>query len=168
MMRRWLGWIAIGWMLVLSIATVAIYGTATSPPTLESRTRALAAQFRCPICHGESVADSESGIARSIRSLIHRRLAQGESSEQIKRYLVSRYGTVIVLAPPMSGIGSLAWIAPPLLLLAGLGLLATLFAAWRRQDALPRGRRAEYVERVRVELTPEVGRDGPDGREVPV
>ena len=119
-MRRWLGWIAIGWMLVLSVAVVAVYGSATSHPTLESRTRELAAQFRCPICHGESVADSQAGIARSIRSLIRHRLAEGVSSESIKQYLVSRYGTTIVLSPPLSGVGSLAWVAPPLLLLAGL------------------------------------------------
>jgi cytochrome c-type biogenesis protein CcmH len=151
-MSRWLGWVAIGWMLALCVVILIAYGHPASHPTLGDRTRSLAAQLRCPICHGESVADSPSDIARSIQVLIRQRLARGQSPEAIKRYLVSRYGSTILLAPPTSGVGGIAWLAPPLLLLGGLGLLLTLIGDWLYRGRRPVADRPEYLERVRAEL----------------
>jgi cytochrome c-type biogenesis protein CcmH len=151
-MRRWLGWIAIAWMLAICGVIFLAYGHSTSRPTLDQRTRALAAQLRCPICHGESVADSTTDIARSIRALIRQRLSTGESPDAIERYLTSRYGNSIVLAPPTSGVGSIAWFAPLLLLLGGLGLLVTLVADWRSRSTAPAGESLQYLQRVRAEV----------------
>lgn len=152
-MRRWLGWIAIAWLLAVCALALVAYGSPAAAVTLDDRTRAVAVQLRCPVCQGESVADSPSGIAESMRSLIRQRLQSGQSPEAIKAYLVSRYGNWILLAPPSSGIGSLAWLAPPLLLLGGFALLATLVADWRsRGRTRETGGRSAYLERVRSEL----------------
>lgn len=128
------------------------YGHRASHPSLTERTRALAAELRCPICHGETVADSTTDIARSIRGLIHQRLSEGQSPDAIKNYLVSRYGSSIVLEPPTSGIGGIAWLAPLLLLLGGLGLLATLITDWLSRGRSTVTERPDYLERVRAEL----------------
>lgn len=152
-MKRWLGWIAIGWLLALCVLALTLYGNAAPRTSLDDRTRAVAQQLRCPVCQGESVADSPSGIARSMRGIIRRRLAEGQSPDQIKAYFVSKYGTWILLSPPTSGLGALAWLGPPLLLLGGLGLLVTLVLFWRAS-----GRNAGadiesvYLARVRREL----------------
>jgi cytochrome c-type biogenesis protein CcmH len=151
-MRPWLGWIAIAWMLAICAVIFLAYGHTTSRPTLDQRTRALATHLRCPICHGESVADSTTDIARSIRSLIRQRLSTGESPDAIEQYLTSRYGNSIVLAPPTSGIGSIAWFAPLLLLLGGLGLLVTLVADWRSRSTAPAVESVQYLQRVRAEV----------------
>lgn len=158
-MTRWLGWIAIAWMLALCVLILVTYGHPASRPSLEGRTHALAAELRCPICHGESVADSTSDIARSIRALIRQRLSEGQSPDVIERYLASRYGNSIVLAPPTSGIGSIAWLAPLLLLLGGLGLLLTLTADWLSRGRLPVTERPEYLERIRAERAVDAQRE---------
>ena len=154
-MRRWLGWIAIGWLLALCAIALVAYGS-PQHASLDDRTQALARQLRCPVCQGESVADSPSGIAQTMRLTIRKRLAQGQSPEQIRGYFVSRYGSWILLAPPASGVGNLAWLAPPLLLLGGIALLLTLVADWRSRG---RGRLAAgkdaYLDRVRAELAAE-------------
>ncbi len=99
------------------------------------------------------MADSQSGISQGMRAIIRRKLSQGESADSIDRYFVSRYGQKILLAPPASGIGNIAWLGPPFLVLGGVGLLATLIMDWRgRSRHLPEGARDEYIERVRAEL----------------
>jgi cytochrome c-type biogenesis protein CcmH len=154
------GWILIIWMLVVGGAVVLVYGQPTSHAGLDDRARALAAQLRCPICHGESVADSPSGIARSIRGLIRQRLAQGQSPDAITRYLVSRYGSTILLAPPSSGVGQLAWLAPLFFHLAGLALLVILIAGsrsrWKESQAgrERQGRADLPLDSLRTEPTP--------------
>jgi cytochrome c-type biogenesis protein CcmH len=151
-MRRWLGWAAIAGMLAVSLLISIAFGHPASRPSLDERTRAVAAQLRCPICHGESVADSTTDIARSIRALIRQRLATGQSPDAIKHYLASRYGSSIMLAPPASGIGSIAWFAPLLLHLGGLGLLVVLVIHWRARGRQPATESAEYQERIRADL----------------
>jgi cytochrome c-type biogenesis protein CcmH len=154
--RRWLGWIAIGWLLVICSVALVAYGNPAAAQSLDERTRAVAQQLRCPVCQSESVADSSAGISKAIRAIIQKRLAEGQSADQIKTYFVSRYGTWILLAPPSSGIGAVAWLAPPLLVLGGLALLMTLVMDWRRRAKRPpRPARSEYLARVRAELADE-------------
>src|SRR6202011_3736308 len=106
----------------------------------------------CPVCQGETIADSNADISVAIRRLIRKELAAGQSPDQIKGYLMARYPT-ISLAPSTSGVGSVAWLAPPLLVIGGIGLLLTLVTDWRN-----RGRgatdtaRAIYLARVRAEV----------------
>ena len=167
MKTRWLGWIAIAWMLALCVVIFVAYGHPASHPSLDERTRDVAAQLRCPICHGESVADSTTDIARSIRGFIRMRLAEGQSPDAIKRYLASRYGKSIVLAPPTSGIGSIAWFAPFLLLVGGLGLLATLVTDWLSRGGRTVTEHPENLERVRSELAAATNGESRSGAGVP-
>lgn len=152
-MRRWLGWIAIGWLLALCAVSLAAYGNSVAAPSLNARARAVEQQLRCPICQGESVADSPSGIAKAMRTEIRQKLAAGQSPAQIKASFVAAYGDWILLAPPTSGMGNVAWLAPPLLFLGGLGLLVTLVLEWRTRGQSAAGDvRGSYIDRVRAEL----------------
>jgi cytochrome c-type biogenesis protein CcmH len=154
--RGYAGWIAIAWLLAICALALAAYGTPTSAQSLDDRTRAIAQELRCPVCQGESVADSSSGISQAMRGIIRQQLASGHSAGQIKAYFVSKYGTWILLAPPSSGIGALAWLAPPLLAVGGLAVLVTLVADWRKRGRKKRGAaKSEYLERVRMELAAE-------------
>lgn len=151
-MRRWLGWIAIAWLLGLAAVALVAYGQPGHTASLEERTHDVAQQLRCLVCQGESVADSPSDFAKSLRVLIRKRLAQGESPDAIQSFLVSRYGDRVLLAPPSSGIGRVAWLAPPLLVLGGIGLLLTLIADWRQRGRSSASASDVYLERVRAEL----------------
>lgn len=152
-MRRYLGWIAIGWLLALCAVALVAYGRPASHPSLDARTREVALQLRCLVCQGESVADSPSGLAQEMRGVIRRKLADGWSEDQVKAYFVSRYGQRILLAPSRTGLGSVAWLGPPLLVLGGLGLLVTLAVDWRSRGR-DTGVKDEdiYLARVRAEL----------------
>lgn len=155
-MRKWLGWIAIGWMLVLCAVALVAYGNQSRPLSLDTRARAVEQQLRCPICQGESVADSPAGIAKSMRTEIRRKLSAGQSPAQIKASFVAAYGNWILLAPPASGLGSFAWLAPPLLFLGSIGLLVTLILEWRTRGRTAGERvREMYLERVRAEVAAE-------------
>ncbi|HLJ66197.1 MAG TPA: cytochrome c-type biogenesis protein CcmH [Chloroflexota bacterium] len=155
-MRRHLGWIAIGWLVLLGALALVAYGSPSPHPSLSEQARSVAAQIRCPACHGETVEESQTAIAASIRRLIRSQLAAGRTPAEIESFLVSRYGSQILLSPPASGIGDIAWLAPPLLVVGGFGLLVTLVADWRRRARRPPRRAAdEYLERVRAELAME-------------
>jgi cytochrome c-type biogenesis protein CcmH len=94
-----------------------------------------------------------------MRAQIRKDLARGESEAAIQRYFVARYGDWILLAPPASGVGGVAWLAPPLLLLGGVGLLLTLVADWKRRGrARAEAEDSPYLDRVRRELA-ELGAD---------
>ena len=99
------------------------------------------------------MADSQATFSVQVRALIRRDLRAGQSPAAIKSYLVSRYGDRILLAPPVSGVGTLAWLGPPLLVLGGIGLLVTLVLDWRTRGrgTVPTSSEA-YLERVRAEL----------------
>jgi cytochrome c-type biogenesis protein CcmH len=160
-MRRWLGWIAIGWLLLLCALALAAYGSPVSHASLADRTMAVARDLRCLVCQGESVADSPSGFSQGIRGEIKRRLKAGQTPSQIEAFLVSRYGDKILLAPPQSGFSRLAWLAPPMLVLAGIIVLVALVLDWRQRGRRPSPAvRKEYLERVRAELASSTGTAG--------
>ncbi|MGO9421996.1 cytochrome c-type biogenesis protein, partial [Roseiarcus sp.] len=113
-------------MLLVLIAVLATPGFAVQPdevmkdPALESRARALSGELRCMVCQNQSIDDSEAPLARDIRLLIRQRIAEGESNEAVRAYLVSRYGDFILLKPPLKPETLLLWLAAPLTLAAGL------------------------------------------------
>jgi len=104
-------------------------------PALEARARALSEQLRCMVCQNESIDDSEAPLARDIRLLIRERIKEGESNDQVRAYLVSRYGDFILLKPPFQADTWLLWLSPALIL--GLGLAAALYARRHAPPSTP-------------------------------
>ena len=104
-------------------------------PALEARARALSEELRCLVCQNQSIDDSDAPLARDIRILIRSRIAQGESNDAVRAYLVSRYGDFILLKPPFKPETLLLWLSPALVL--GAGLAAALFARRRAPRATP-------------------------------
>ena len=104
-------------------------------PALEARARTLSEELRCLVCQNQSIDDSDAPLARDIRILIRNRIAQGESNDAVRAYLVSRYGDFILLKPPFKPETLLLWLSPALVL--GAGLAAALFARRRAPRATP-------------------------------
>ena len=105
-------------------------GEMLKDPTLEARARALSAELRCLVCQNESIDESQATLAHDLRMLIRQRILAGESNQEIKAYLVSRYGNFILLKPPIEPSTLLLWGTPLLILICGGG--AILFALRRR------------------------------------
>jgi len=95
-------------------------------PVQEEKAQALMESLRCLQCQGQSIADSDAPIAGSMRSLVRERIAAGEDPEEIRAWLVERYGDYVSYAPRLT---ALTWplFAMPLLLLG----LAVLFVRKR-------------------------------------
>ncbi|WP_294171474.1 cytochrome c-type biogenesis protein [uncultured Sphingomonas sp.] len=92
-------------------------------PEQEARAKALMEELRCLVCQGQSIADSDAELAGDMRSLVRERIAAGESPEQVRSWLVERYGSWVSYAPVLGADTLLLYAAPLLLLLLG-GLLA--------------------------------------------
>ena len=93
-------------------------------PQLEARARALSADVRCLVCQNESIDSSSAELARELRILLRERLVAGDNEEEIKAYLVSRYGDFVLLKPPFKKETLLLWAGPFLILVIGLLTIA--------------------------------------------
>lgn len=102
-------------------------------PVLEARARALSQELRCVQCQSESIDDSNAAIARDLRILVRERLVAGDSDDDVRAYMVERYGEFVLLNPPVKGLNWLLWLAGPAMLAAGLGI--ALVSARRRTPA---------------------------------
>jgi cytochrome c-type biogenesis protein CcmH len=92
----------------------------------EARFHALTLQLRCVMCQNQSLADSNALIALQLRREVLDLMRQGKSDEQIKDYLVQRYGEFVLYKPKLEGGTLLLWIGPAVVLLAGAGVVAAI------------------------------------------
>jgi cytochrome c-type biogenesis protein CcmH len=126
--------------LLLAVFIVGVLAWAVWPTggsrSVSERARDLATELRCPVCEALSVADSPSSTARAIRADLRRRIAAGQSDEQIRQAYVERYGESILLEPQGSGLGMLVWGLPVVALVLGGGGLALALRRWRREPRL--------------------------------
>jgi cytochrome c-type biogenesis protein CcmH/NrfF len=88
----------------------------------------LEGEIMCPVC-STTLDQSDSPIAQRMKADISRRIAAGQSKQQIKDALVAQFGQQILAAPPKKGFNLLAWLLPIVLLLGG-GLVVG-FLSWR-------------------------------------
>ena len=99
---------------------------------LDDGVRRVALQLQCPVCEGQTVADSPSGLAADMRAVIRSKLSAGETNQQILDEFVASYGDGILTEPPKRGIGLGVWLGPVVGVLLGAVLLGMLLRAWRR------------------------------------
>lgn len=126
---------------LLILASLVFAGVALAqrapgrPPSLDQRVTDVAAGLRCPSCQGESVADSQSEVAKGMRAQIRSQLRSGRSPDQIRSWFASRYGDSVLMTPSGHGIDALLWVLPAGLFLAGLAGIALMVRRRRRPAA---------------------------------
>jgi cytochrome c-type biogenesis protein CcmH len=98
-------------------------------PALEARARAISKELRCLVCQNESIDDSGADLAHDLRVLLRERLTAGDSDQEARAFLVSRFGQFVLLRPPFERATYALWFGPPLVLL----LAAIAFAARLRR-----------------------------------
>lgn len=123
----------IAWLGVAAVVLAAIFvGTTDRGERTEAeRVDDVAASVMCPACRGQSVRDSDAIVARNIKSDIERRVAAGQSDEEIRDALADAFGEQILLNPPSSGLASLVWILPVAALIIAGAAVAVAFRRWR-------------------------------------
>lgn len=100
-------------------------------PRQEARADALMQEIRCLVCQGQSIADSDAEIAGDMRDLVRRQIAAGRSPDQVRGWLVQRYGSWISYRPTSEPAAWPLWIAPIVFLIAGAFLIRRRITARR-------------------------------------
>lgn len=126
---RNLSWVA---MIIVLVAALA-FGTFDDrgPTSGAERSANLSRTIACPVCTGESVAESNAPIAVVIRTEIKQQVSAGMSDAAIREVYMDRYGEWVNLEPSGRGLTSVVWIAPFLVVGAAIGALALAFSRWR-------------------------------------
>ena len=151
MTGRRIVWALLGVVVVVALAVAAVGGGAGRESDAE-RAERLASGIRCPTCQGLSAAESDAKAANAVRAEVTRRVAQGQSDEQIRQALVDRYGREILLTPEGEGVAAIVWALPvAALVIAGAGL--ALHLSRGREFAARSGKRPPpLVRRVALGL----------------
>jgi cytochrome c-type biogenesis protein CcmH len=127
--------IAVLTFLTLSVSVIAIDSEqAFDDPVLQARYEKLVAEVRCVTCQNQNIKDSNAFIASDLRREIRRMIGEGKSNEEIKDFLVARYGDFVLYRPRFEGKTLALWIAPFLLVLFGGFALVRIV---RHRMALP-------------------------------
>ena len=103
------------WVLFLIVAVLSLTFSvlSESPPLTNSeRVSSLAADFACPVCDGQSLAESDVPVAKTIRATISTMVDGGSSDEDIRNFLVSKFGEDIDYNPNGDGLTGLVWVIP--------------------------------------------------------
>jgi len=123
-------------ILLVAVAALALAAPAVASerhPTLTE----LENQLMCPICAGETLAQSDSPAAQRIRAHIQRRIRQGWTRRQIINEEVDIWGTRILAAPPRHGWSLLAWVLPLVGIIGAAGVIGLLAWRWSRRREEP-------------------------------
>jgi len=75
--------------------------------------------LRCLICQGQSIADSNSGFAQTIKLVVRDQIKDGKSEKEIYDFLIEKYGEWIVYKPPLNKVNFLLWLLPYLVFVTG-------------------------------------------------
>ena len=133
-------------VVLLALVVSVVRSDGNSPA---ARAQALAGRIACPVCTGESVAESNAPVSVSIRADIRARIDHGESDAQILDFYARRFPSKM-LTPPDSGIGLVAWGLPVLAFIGAASALGFALHRWRRQPRLVASAADEaLVERAR-------------------
>ncbi len=105
-------------MLIGRVA-YAVDTTQLNDPVLQSRYLVLTHELRCMHCQNNSLADSPAGLASDLRRDVREMLLAGKSDDQIRDFMVSRYGEFILFRPKFSVRNAWLWLGPAILLVIG-------------------------------------------------
>jgi len=142
-MRTILALVALIWLALPAFAVNP--DEMLADPALEARARTISEGLRCLVCQNENIDASDADLAHEIRIIVRERLTAGDSDDQVRQYLVDRYGEFVLLKPVFALHTLILWVAAPVVLV--VGAIALLFAA--------RKRRRLTAEPVAAQLTPE-------------
>ncbi len=108
--------------LLVIMAAVLVLLVATAPSDTD-RVRSIGDRIRCPVCQGETIANSPTQMARDMMALVSERVSDGWSDEAIVGELLASYSGAVLLDPPARGSTLLLWVAPAVALGAGVAVI---------------------------------------------
>jgi cytochrome c-type biogenesis protein CcmH len=153
-----LPWLAAVALLMASLAAGTSVASEAPPlaadPAMEARVLAIAGELRCLVCQNETLAASQSSLAEDLRRQIGHQLAQGRSPDEVRAFMVDRYGEFVLYRPAFNATTALLWVGPFAML---GGAFAYLLRTLRRRNACVPPTQLDALERRQVERLLEDG-----------
>lgn len=119
------------WLVVAAPVAAVLPAEQLPDPQQEARARAISRDLRCVQCQNQSIDDSEAPIAHDLRVVLRERIAAGATDVQARDYIVQRYGSYVLLKPPVEAGTLLLWLGPAAFVAIG-GIAAALTVTRRR------------------------------------
>ena len=130
-------------------------------PVTEQRLISISEEMRCLVCQNESLAGSRSDLANDLRREIRTLIKEGKSDDQIRSFMVERYGDFVLYRPPVKPITWLLWIGPFVILAIGI---AVLLVYLRRHNTLASNKALTAEDNQKIdELLNALGKNERDG-----
>ncbi len=102
---------------------------------VEQRLKDLAEELRCLVCQNQTIADSNAPLALDLRNQIRAQVAAGRSDDEIRAYMVERYGDFVLYRPAFKATTALLWVGPFALLALGIGVVVVITRRRAKRDA---------------------------------
>ena len=120
-----------GSVLAILAALLALGGQALAidseaafeDPVLQHRYETINRELRCLVCQNQTIADSNATLAQDLRREVREMIAAGKSDDEIREFMIERYGDFVLYRPRMTAQNFLLWAAPVLLLLIAAAVL---------------------------------------------
>lgn len=131
-MRLFLISLLVGLFSIQASSKEAVY--LADDPVVEQRLISISEELRCLVCQNESLAGSRAELADDLRREVRGMIKQGRSDEEIKDFLVSRYGDFVLYRPPVKPSTWFLWVGPFVFII--LGIWALIVFLKNRQKAV--------------------------------
>ena len=120
---------------VIAVAAWASLAASLAWPdvALDARLKALENELRCLVCQNQTLAESTAPLAEDLRKEVRELALAGKSDDDIRAYLVARYGDFVLYKPPVKPTTYALWLGPFLLLAGGIAVWLRIL---RRRAAL--------------------------------
>ncbi len=145
-------------LLILFFLSSAVIAQYHQEEALQKAARELNDRIMCPICPGQTIAQSTNGTSAQMRDLVLKKLRQGETKEEVLQYFESRYGERIMAKPNKKGLNLMLWSLPFLFVALLIILIYYLIHHWSKRGRvetvthIEEAKLAEYKERLEKEL----------------
>jgi cytochrome c-type biogenesis protein CcmH len=100
---------------------------------LQKTAREIYGLIMCPLCAGQTIAQSSNETSRQMRDLVLKKLRQGESKEEILQYFESRYGERILAKPNKKGFNLILWFFPFVFVALAAIVIYFLIRRWSKR-----------------------------------
>ncbi len=117
--RKGLAWLAV----FLALSVQAIDTETLEDPELRARYETITFELRCLVCQNQTIADSNAELAVDLRNQVREMLLAGQSDNDIRDYMTSRYGDFVLYRPPLRRRTVALWFGPAVALVLGFGVL---------------------------------------------
>jgi cytochrome c-type biogenesis protein CcmH len=145
-------------LLTLLLSGLPVTAQYHNEEALQKTAREIYGLIMCPLCAGQTIAQSNNETSSQMRDLVLKKLRQGESKEEILQYFESRYGERIMAKPNKEGFNLILWVLPFVLVAFAAISIYFLIRRWSsRVQAAPAAhfdedQFSEYKERLEKEL----------------